>query len=596
MAHESFEDQETADVMNGYFVNIKVDREEYPDVDSLYMNAVQAMSGSGGWPMSVFLTPDGSPLFGGTYFPKEPGRGRPTFKQVLESVNQAWKETREDVVEQAEHIRNALNEHAQLKGIEPNQLNTAELLAEVEQTLIANADTEWGGIGQAPKFPQTHALSLLLWFGARGNNDAKDAALISLDAMASGGIYDHLGGGFARYSTDPFWMVPHFEKMLYDQAQLTRIYTDAYLLTRNENYRMVVTETVDYVLRDLRSPDGLFYSAEDADSEGEEGAFYIWRQEEIEDTCGANAAALIEWYGVTKSGNFEGRNILHRPERGNLVRTDQVESARQNLFELRNRRERPGLDNKVITEWNALFIGALADAGRHLGIEEYIEAATTALEQFNEEPSRIFGSDIPPSALDFAALTDAATRVYEATGELKWLHKARLWADALLEMFFDNNNGAFYLSGNDDLLLFTRSKDIFDGATASATSFSTLALIRLAALTDIDRYRLAADKTISLLAKPLQTRPLAFAALLNVVAMNHFGITQVVIPDQSTELFSIVDKSYAPRVVNARGETGDSSLWQGREKGKSYVCHDFVCDLPAQTPAELSAQLEKTSY
>ncbi|MBV9253374.1 MAG: thioredoxin domain-containing protein, partial [Actinobacteria bacterium] len=333
MAHESFEDPDTAKVMNDLFVCVKVDREERPDVDAVYMEAVLAMSGNGGWPMTVFITPDGRPFFGGTYFPPEPRHGLPSFVQLLQAVDEAWRERRGEILGQADQLSDAILSRTQTGGPSPGEIS-ADLLERAYGMLREQFDPEWGGFGRAPKFPQTSMLELLLRAHAHnGSADTLQMVTTSLDAMASGGIYDHLGGGFARYSVDRVWLVPHFEKMLYDQAALARVYLHAWQVTGEERYLQVLTETIDYVLRELRQPDGGFSSAEDADSEGEEGKFYVWRPEEIDAVLGDAAPAAWEWYGVTKAGNFEGSNILHRPVRGDLLRPQHIEDARQRLFD-----------------------------------------------------------------------------------------------------------------------------------------------------------------------------------------------------------------------------------------------------------------------
>jgi uncharacterized protein YyaL (SSP411 family) len=606
MAHESFEDEETATLMNEWFVNIKVDREERPDIDALYMDAVQAISGSGGWPMTVFLTPQGEPFFGGTYFPKTAMHGRVSFTELLQAIHDAWEDRQEEVLNDAQALTHALIHHAELADLESGTfaLHTENAIDHARDLLLQNHDAEWGGFGTAPKFPQTHAISLLLWLGARGDDQARQAAITSLDAMASGGIYDHIGGGFARYSTDAFWMVPHFEKMLYDQAQFVRVYLEAYLLTGNINYRQVVEETIDYVLRELLSPDGAFYSSEDADSEGEEGAFYLWRQEEIEEVCGTNAAAVIDWYGVTKSGNFEARNILHRPERGKLIRTETIEAGRRALFDVRDKRERPGLDDKVLAEWNGLFIGPLADAGRTLGRVDYIESAGNALSlvleklRVNGELSRSWhsssGAKHKAVANDYAALIDAATRVYEATGKLNWLGEAEKLAETLIDKFEDRDSGGFYT--NSDRKLFARAKDAFDGATASANSLAANALLRLGALTTNDKYTQAAERTLNLLAEPAEKQPMGFTALAHALMLEKTGITEVVIPASSPELENIVNTTYAPRVVFAHGESDNNPLWESRQVGNAYICHNYMCEKPASSIDELRTQLSQNAY
>ncbi|MDQ4069724.1 MAG: thioredoxin domain-containing protein, partial [Actinomycetota bacterium] len=378
MAHESFEDPETAAVMNELFVNVKVDREERPDVDAIYMEAVQALSGHGGWPMTVFLTPDGRPFYGGTYFPKTSRHGLPSFTDVCRAMAGVWKERRHDVLEQAGQLTAALGRAAELVPT-GDPLPGPEALTASGNTLAQRFDNAWGGFGPAPKFPQSDLLEVLLRAWCRhGDADTLGIVTVTLDAMASGGMYDHLGGGFARYSTDREWLVPHFEKMLYDQALLLGAYLHAWKVTGEDRYLQVLSETVEYVRRDLRHPDGGFYSSEDADSEGVEGKFYVWSEAEIRQLLGDLGDEAIAWWGVTPGGNFEGANILHRPVRGDLARPPAVEEARRILFEAREKRVRPGLDDKVLTEWNALFMATLAEAGAATGRQDWLADARAA--------------------------------------------------------------------------------------------------------------------------------------------------------------------------------------------------------------------------
>src|SRR3954451_19453793 len=356
MERESFEDERIAQIMNERFVCIKVDREEHPDVDAIYMDAVQAMTVQGGWPLNAFLTPAGVPFWAGTYFPPEPRQGMPSWPQVLTAIGAAWDEQREEIRSQAGGIVERLRGAAALQPpeaeIDPGSLDVA--VSELRKLY----DAEHGGFGRAPKFPSASAIELLLGRGER------EMSLHTLRRMASGGMYDQVGGGFARYSVDRFWLVPHFEKMLYNQAMLGRAYLHAFQLTGEPRFLQVLAETVDYVLRDLRDDKGGFYSAEDADSEGVEGKFYVWRRHEVEDILGPDEApAALAYWDVTEAGNFEGTTILHRPVRGDLLRPLPIERARERLFEVRGERVRPGLDDKVLTEWNALFLSTLADAG-----------------------------------------------------------------------------------------------------------------------------------------------------------------------------------------------------------------------------------------
>ncbi|HSL58523.1 MAG TPA: thioredoxin domain-containing protein, partial [Acidimicrobiales bacterium] len=375
MAHESFEDPATAAVMNERFVNVKVDREERPDVDAIYMEAVQAMTGHGGWPMTVFVDHDGRPFFGGTYFPPTRRGGMPSFVELLDAIDEAWRTKRDDIADQAARLTEAIAATAdQLTAAD--ELPGAEVLDAALAQLRQQFDAEWGGFGGAPKFPQTMSLELALR-AHRRSGDPDTLAMVerSLDAMAAGGIHDHLGGGFARYSVDRVWLVPHFEKMLYDQALLARVYLHAWQVTGRGDHRRVLDGIVDYVLRDLRHPDGGFFSAEDAASEGVEGKFYVWDAAEVDEVLGDDAAAFRAWFGVTDDGNFEDRNILFRPEIGNLAAPPEVERARARLFAHREQRVRPGLDDKVLTEWNALMLATLAEAAAVTGRDDWRAAA-----------------------------------------------------------------------------------------------------------------------------------------------------------------------------------------------------------------------------
>jgi uncharacterized protein len=502
MAHESFEDPEVAALMNDLFVNVKVDREERPDVDAVYMEAVQAITGQGGWPMTVFLTPDGRPFFGGTYFPKETRHGMISFPDLCRRVDELWRTRRSDVDQQAGQLTGTLGRTALL---EPgDDLPGADTLAAAERQLVDQHDPAGGGFGGAPKFPQAMSLELLVRLLARGGAGGAPADAVravvetSLDAMASGGIYDHLGGGFARYSVDDRWLVPHFEKMLYDQALLTRAYLHAWQVTGHDRYRRVVEETVGYVLRDLRHPDGGFYSAEDADSEGEEGLFYVWTPDQVIAALDGDADLADEvmaFYGVTPEGNFEGRTILNRlRHRGDLDRPPQVEDARRRLFEARDRRVRPGRDDKVLTEWNGLMLAALAEAAAATGRDDWRDAAVATgeflLGSLRRDDGRWLrswqadgGARHLAVAADLAALVDAFTRLAEATGEARWVAEAATTADALLDLFWDPARGGLFTTGTDAERLVARDKDLMDNATPSANSLAAVALVRLAALT-----------------------------------------------------------------------------------------------------------------
>jgi uncharacterized protein len=610
MAHESFEDPDVAALMNDLFVNVKVDREERPDVDAVYMEAVQATTGQGGWPMTVFLTPDGRPFFGGTYFPKETRGGMISFPDLCRRVDELWRTRRSDVDEQAGQLTGALGRTALL---EPgDDLPGAETLAAAERQLVDQHDAAGGGFGGAPKFPQAMSLDLLVRLLARGGaggapaDEVRAAVETSLDAMASGGIYDHLGGGFARYSVDDRWLVPHFEKMLYDQALLTRAYLHAWQVTGHDRYRRVVEETVGYVLRDLRHPAGGFTSAEDADSEGEEGLFYVWTPDQVVAALDGDADLADEvmaYYGVTPAGNFEGRTILNRlRHRGDLDRPPRVEDARRRLFAARERRVRPGRDDKVLTEWNGLMLAALAEAAAATGRDDWRDAAVAtgefllgALRRDDGRWLRSWQADGGARhlavAADLAALVDAFTRLAEATGEARWVAEAAATADALLDLFWDPARGGLFTTGADAEKLVARDKDLMDNATPSANSLAAVALVRLAGLTGEGRYRHHADQILRL-AGPVATRhPLAFGYLLAAVDLSVHGVDEVVVAGDRPDLVGLVQRAYLPGAVLAWGERYDSPLWAGRDDGRAYVCRGYACRLPAEDAATLAGQL-----
>ena len=606
MAHESFEDPEAAALVNELYVPVKVDREERPDVDAIYMEAVQAMTGGGGWPMTVFLAPDGRPFYGGTYFPPEPRHGMPSFQQVLTAVDDVWRNRSDEVEQQAASLVEAVRARTTMASGERHEFSPA-LLDAAYGALRANHDDEWGGFGRAPKFPQPAMLEFLL--RAYAHNQAPETLSMietTLDAMASGGMYDHLGGGFSRYSVDAFWMVPHFEKMLYDQAGLARVYLHGWQVSGHERWRQVVEEIVGYVLRDLRSPEGGLYSAEDADSEGEEGKFYVWQLDELLSVVGGDAS-VAEWYGATKSGNFEGANILHRPVRGDLLRPPSVEAARALLFDAREKRVRPGLDDKVLTEWNAMFLSALAEAAGATGRTDWLDTAVSLGEFLLRELRRPAdgrwlrswqregGARVLAYAADYAWLVDAFVRLAEATGEARWIDSARSVADDMLRLFWDDDAGGLFTTGHDAEQLIVRSKDLLDGATPAANSVATAALLRLAALTGEQSYADRAEDILRLVAQPLATHPAALTWALGAVDMLVTGATEIVVVGDRVDLVDAVRSRYLPNAVLAWGEPYGGPLWSGRvaerSEGQAYVCHNYTCHQPVTSVDDLLHQL-----
>jgi uncharacterized protein YyaL (SSP411 family) len=613
MAHESFEDPATARLMNDLFVNIKVDREERPDVDAVYMDAVQAMTGQGGWPMTVFLTTDGRPFFGGTYFPPRPAHGRPGFSELLQAISDAWQVKRDTVLEDAGRLAEAISRATEPgEDEEPAGADEATLAAGLDAGyagLRRAFDPAWGGFGRAPKFPQVSMLELgVRTFARTGGEEARTIVTRTLDAMAAGGIYDHLGGGFARYSTDGQWLVPHFEKMLYDQAQLVRAYLHGWQLTGSAEYRQVVEETVAYVLRDLRAPGAGFFSAEDADSEGVEGKFYVWSRGEVVEVAGALAPAAVEWYGVTEEGNFEGHNILFRPLGAPLLRPPEIDEARARLFEVRSRRVRPGLDDKVLTEWNAMMAAALAEAGAALGRADWIGAAEevatfleAALRRGDGRWLRSWQADGGGRARhlayagDYAWLVDAFTRLAEATGRARWVTAAEATAAAMLDLFGDPAGAGLFTTGHDAEGLFVRPRDLYDGAIPAANSVAAVALLRLGALTGTERFTGAAATIVGSLDGALARQPLAFTNFLGAAELLLTGITEVAVTGDRADLVTAYRSRFRPTAVLAWGERYPSPLWEGREDGLAYVCRDFACRAPVGSADDLLAELDAAS-
>jgi uncharacterized protein len=602
MAHESFEDDATAAVMNAGFVCVKVDREERPDVDAIYMEAVQAMTGHGGWPMTVFLTAEGEPFYGGTYFPKTGRAGMPSFTDLLHAITDAWTTRRDDLLEQAGRMAGAIRTSTSFAdGSRPPD---RALLDAAAAGILSSIDRQRGGVGRAPKFPQTMSLDLLLRMHARtGDAELLDAVGLSLDAMASGGIYDHLGGGFARYSVDDVWLVPHFEKMLYDQALLLRVYVHAWQVTGAPRYLHVIQETVEYVLRDLLHPSGGICSAEDADSEGEEGKFYVWTVAEVRAIAGDDADAAIDWWGVTPTGNFEGSNILFRPLGAELERPEAVERARAALFAHRTTRVRPGLDDKVLTEWNALFVAALAEAASATGREDWRDAAVRTADFLFDHLRRDDGRWLRAwqestggrhlaYAADHGALLDACTRLYECTGDPRWLERARSVAGELDDRFWDADAVGYFTTGHDAERLVARQKDLLDGATPSANSMVAIGLARLGALTGDTALEDRAYSLVAALGDAPSRHPTAFAHVLAAADVLVGPRAEIVVTGDRPDLLTEVRRRFLPRAVLAWGEPISSPLWEGRDEALAYVCESFACKQPAASVAELAAQLD----
>jgi uncharacterized protein len=631
MERESFEDPETAAYMNEHFVSVKVDREERPDVDALYMEAVQAMTGQGGWPMTVFLDPEGVPFYGGTYFPPDEGRGMPSFRMVMEAIVASFEDQREEIRERADGVRARLGAIGVIEP-DPELPSMADLEAAIE-ALLASADRQRGGFGGAPKFPPASALELLM---TRGEPGGEVLAVVerTLDAMLAGGIYDQIGGGFARYSVDAVWLVPHFEKMLYDNALLARAYLHGWQALGHERYRRVCEETLDWMLREMRGPEGGFYSALDADSEGEEGRFYVWFPEQIEAALAApqnrsslsdqQVERLLRFWGVTKAGNFEGANVLHLAEGAQAEPPAGLDEARRALLEAREARVRPGLDDKRLTSWNALAIAALAEAGAVLGREDYLAAADDCAEfvlgSLRDGDGRLLRTykdgDARLNAYleDHAFLLEALLTLYESSFEPRWFSEARGLGDQLLGRFGDPERGGFYSTSDDHERLIARRKELGDHPIPAGNSSAALGLLRLEALSGEREYGKGAEGVLRLFARTAVQHPESFAHLLRALdfaleptrevaliggkVANEAAPGDAMADDSVADLAAVVRAEFRPRLVLAAGPEGSDEppLLSGRTtvdgQPAAYLCQNFTCQLPVTEPAELHSSLD----
>jgi hypothetical protein len=638
MEHESFEDPETAAYLNAHFVPVKVDREERPDLDALYMEAVQAMTGHGGWPMSVFLTPEGKPFFGGTYFPGQRRYGMPSFRDVLEGVAEAWTERRDEVERSGRRVADAISAGQRLRV--PEQALDASTLETAEARLADSFDRANGSWGGAPKFPQPMTLEYLLRRAAAAvGDDPRRARLLgmvtrTLDAMADGGIRDQLGGGFHRYSTDEEWLVPHFEKMLYDNAQLARVYLHAWQLTGEPRYREVVESTIDYVAREMTLPEGGFAASQDADSPGadghpEEGAFYVWTPAGVESALAQaglrdEAALVAAAYDVRATGNWEGRTILRRVRSDTELASvfgaaidERLTRARRALFETRERRARPARDDKVLAAWNGLMLAALAEAARALDRPDY-RALAERNAAFLLEHLRTMDGGRPSGRRlrrswkdgratlnayleDHADLAEGLLALYETTFEARWFTAARELADEMLRHFADPEGG-FFDTSDDHETLVARPKGLQDNAVPSGNALAATVLLRLAAWTGEGRYRDAAEAALRLAEPYLGRHPTAFGQWLAALDFALAPVREIAIVGDPTAmetraLLRVVLVGYRPHQVVAVGDDGadivpllaDRPAIDGRPT--AYVCRSFVCERPVTEPAELAALL-----
>jgi len=615
MAHESFEDLETAKTMNDWFVNVKVDREERPDIDRVYMDAVQAMTGQGGWPMTVFLTPKGAPFFAGTYFPKTDRHGHPSFASVMEAVHDSWIHRRDEVETQAGSLTRTISLPT------PPGVDVAgrKELARAYEAIRAAYDPINGGFGGAPKFPQVPTLEFLL--RSAGKPWAPDSeAMLSrtLSAMADGGIHDQIGGGFSRYTVDGRWLVPHFEKMLYDNAQLVRLYALASQVTGQQRFADVARSTVEYMLRDLALANGGFASGEDADSEGEEGRFYVFGWDEFSSATNSEAVAAV--LGATPDGNWEGRTILHRKRTVGEVANEQglsssqleaeVQDTLRALGELRSKRVRPGLDDKAVCAWNGMAVRALAEAGVALGEPRFVEhAATTArfvLGEMRRDDGRLMRSwregrtSSPAFCDDYGALALGLFALYQATGDPEWFTTASDLSTAMIDLFWDREAGGFHATGHDVEALIARPKNLFDNPTPSDNALAAEALQHLAAFTGDNSLLDQIDGVFLNASQLIERYPMGVGHLLSVLQVALEPPVELAIVGHGSAraaLETVAHSKYRPHVFTAIGDGIDDHgipLLANRPApngAAAYICRGFVCEAPVTTPETLRAGL-----
>jgi uncharacterized protein YyaL (SSP411 family) len=622
MEHESFENEAIAKLMNDNFINIKVDREERPDLDQVYMSAVQVMTGSGGWPMTVFLLPSGEPFYGGTYFPPDDRYGRPGFRRLLETIAQSYKSKKEEIVNGAQSLRQHLDQKVQ--GSANADVVHLPLLDQAARGLSSRFDPRQGGFGAAPKFPPSMTIEFLLrYYHRTGNAEALQMSTFTLDKMAYGGLYDQIGGGFHRYSTDDRWLVPHFEKMLYDNALLARVYLDAWRVTGNPLYRRITEEVLDFIVLEMRDSNGGFYSTQDADSEGVEGKFYVWDLEEFKATAGPDGELLARYLDVTGHGNWEEHNILNIPRPPDVfcklekISEDELkvkfDAARSKLYAARKRRIHPGRDEKILTDWNGLALRAFADAAAYLGRDDYRQIAESnaefifktlwdgnhLLHSFKDGRAR-FNAYLD----DYANVADGLLSLYQLTFEEKWLKRAESLADHIIDNFQDADNGGFYFTDIGHEALITRTKDYFDNATPSGNSVAADVLVRLAALLGRNDLTEKAARLFASTGSHLAQYPSGFGRLLEAIDFYLGPSKEIAVilagvagasGNEGHSFITAYRKRFLPRTVIAAGETGTVALLRDRPaidgKSTAYVCENMTCQRPVTDVGEFENQI-----
>ncbi len=609
MERESFEDEETAAVMNEHFINIKIDREERPDLDHIYMDAVQAISGSGGWPLNVFLTPDLQPFYGGTYFPPVRAHGRSSWQEVLHSVAQAFKTKRSEITEQAQRlIDHIINTNSLGAAGQSKALFNKKTMEETRDNILKSADMVWGGFGAAPKFPQTHAIRFLLAdYYFSGNPKSKDQAILSLEKMSNGGIYDHLGGGFARYSTDKMWFAPHFEKMLYDNALIVLALADAYTLTRKPLFRQRIIETVAFLKREMTSPENGFYSALDADSEGVEGKFYVWSAQEIKEVLKHDAPGFIDAYNVTEEGNWEHSNILwinSEPGTGNSEPDDKIKACRQKMLDVRALRERPQLDDKIILGWNGLMISALCKAYAAVGEDDFLLMAETCFafidDHFKKDDGTYFhtwkGGEGKIFAFldDYAALIMAAIHLQEVTGNQEYLLKALSLTEMVIADYSDEDDRFFYYTSQFQKDVVVRKKELYDGATPSGNALMCHNLLYLSKVFDNSDFSSRADSMLQVMLPLVTKYPTTFGQWALVAQSVIFGTKEIaVLGEKYFEKLKEIFQIYLPAAIIQSSAKANAHFPLLKDRNGDngnplvYICENYACLKPVSDYSDI---------
>ena len=620
MERESFEDEEVAQILNKYFISIKVDREERPDIDHIYMTACQALTGHGGWPLTIIMTPDQKPFFAGTYFPKKGRHGMMGLMELLDRVRIAWQSNRDTLIDSAESIIKAMDFYFLMDN--SKEKLSKDSIDQAYRELKNSFDEVYGGFGHAPKFPIPHSLSFLLrYWKITGDKKALEMVEKTLDGMYRGGIFDHIGYGFARYSTDEKWLVPHFEKMLYDNALLAIVYIETYQATGKEEYARVADKILTYILRDMTHPEGGFYSAEDADSEGIEGKFYVWSPDEIMEILGQKDGEwFCQYYGITPEGNFEGKSIPNRIHTQNLAHENEgvIAPLREKVFAARERRVHPHKDDKILTSWNGLMIAAMAIVGRVLNKPQYTKAAQKALdfilENLINEDGRLLARYRDGDAAYLAYLDDYAFLVwglielYQTTFDAEYLHKAIEFNKNMLDHFHDKENGGLFLYAKDGEKLIARPKEVYDGALPSGNSVAALNMLRLARITGDYHLEEKAYNQLNAFASIVQKNPSAHSYFLMAAILGLYPTKEIVLAGDSRDtnmqkMLNIVHKSFLPEAVIIFNDVAekDQDLFelvpyikeQGPIEGKAtvYICQNYSCQAPISDIKELEKTL-----